>query len=204
MTESLPAVFGTGLGLASGAGLNAYAVLLVYGGMGRLFPEEFQGQAARLLASNPALITFAILFLLEFFADKIPGLDHIWDVIHSFVRPLAGAFLAIAAVAPQTDSWVVEAVAGGSGGFVALISHLVKSATRLTSTALTAGVANIALSIAEDILAFLQALVAIFLPLVALLVVLAIASIFLLKVPKIAKGTGLFGRLRPRAEDETK
>ncbi|MCC6131057.1 MAG: DUF4126 domain-containing protein [Acidobacteria bacterium] len=198
MTESLPAVFGTGLGLAAGAGLNAYAVLLVYGGIVRLFPKEFPGAIGALLSSDAALVTLGILFLLEFFADKIPGLDHVWDVIHSVIRPLSGAVLAIAAVGPQNDSVLLDIVAGGSGGFVAMLSHLLKSAARMTSTALTAGVANIALSIAEDILAFLQALVAIFLPIVALIVVLGLGAIFLLTVPKIARsGVHLFGRIRP-------
>jgi hypothetical protein len=202
MTESLPAVFGTGLGLAAGAGLNAYAVLLVYGAIVRFFPGEFPGAIGKLLSSDTALITIGILFLLEFFADKIPGLDHIWDVIHSFVRPVAGAVLAIAAVGPQTDNVMLDVVAGGSGGFVAMLSHLLKSAARLTSTALTAGVANIALSIAEDILAFLQALVAIFLPIVALIIVLGLGAIFLLTVPKIARsGVHLFGRMRPPREE---
>ena len=74
-----PALFGTGLGLAAGAGLNAYAVLLVYGGIVRFFPEEYPGALGQLLGSTPALIAFAVMFLLEFFADKIPGLDHFWD-----------------------------------------------------------------------------------------------------------------------------
>jgi hypothetical protein len=83
-----------------------------------------------------------------------------------------------------------------------MLSHLLKSAARLTSTALTAGVANIALSIAEDILAFLQALVAIFLPIVALIIVLGLGAIFLLTVPKIARsGVHLFGRMRPPREE---
>jgi phosphotransferase system glucose/maltose/N-acetylglucosamine-specific IIC component len=84
------------------------------------------------------------------------------------------------------------------------VAHLVKSATRLTSTALTAGVANIALSLAEDVLAFLQALVSIFLPIVALVVVLALACIFLLTVPRIARRIDLFGRRRtPKPQPQT-
>lgn len=194
--EGAPTLFGTGLGLAAGAGLNAYAVLLVYGTLARFFPEDYPGSPARLLSTTPALTAFAALFVLEFFVDKIPGLDHAWDVVHTFVRPLVGAVLAIAAVSPQSSSSVLAVAAGGSGGLVALASHLVKSATRLTSTALTAGIANIALSLAEDILAFLQALVSVFLPLVALMVVVALGGIFLLTVPRIARKVDLFGRRR--------
>lgn len=193
--SSLPSLFGTGLGLAAGAGLNSYAVLLVYGGVARFFPEDYPGGIARLLSSTPALLTVGILFVLEFFVDKIPGLDHFWDVLHSFVRPLVGAVLAVATVGPESGTGLTV-IAGGSGGVVALASHLVKSATRLTSTALTAGVANIGLSLAEDVLAFLQSLVSLFLPLVALLVVVALGILFLFTVPRIARQIDLFGRRR--------
>ena len=194
MGNTLP-LLGTGLGLAAGAGLNAYAVLLVYGGVSRLFPEAFPGPIAQFLASTPALLASGVLFLLEFLADKIPGLDHVWHMLHSVVRPLVGALLALASVAPE-GSATLNVFAGGGGGLVALLAHLVKSATRLTSTALTAGMANAVLSLAEDILAFLQSLVAIFLPMVALAVVAALGVIFLLTVPRIARSVNLFGRRR--------
>ena len=197
MGNVLP-LFGTGLGLAAGAGLNAYAVLLVYGGVSRLFPEAFPGPLAHLLASSPALVVSGVLFVLEFVADKIPGLDHLWHVLHSVVRPLVGALLAVASVAPE-GSALLNVVAGGGGGVVALLSHLVKSATRLTSTALTAGMANAALSLAEDLLAFLQSLVAIFLPMVALAVDAALGILFLVTVPRIARSVNLFGRRRGAA-----
>ena len=191
-----PSLFGTGLGLAAGAGLNAYAVLLVYGGIVRLFPEEYPGALGQLLGSTTALTAFAVMFLLEFFADKIPGLDHFWDILQTVVRPVAGAVLAIASVNPSGDSVLLTAVAGGSGGGVALVAHFLKSATRLTSTALTGGVANVALSFAEDVVAFLQALVSIFLPLLSLVLVVALAGLFLLSVPRIARSVDLFGRRR--------
>jgi hypothetical protein len=197
--NALPQLFGTGLGLSAAAGLNSYAVLLVYGGMARFFPEDYPGAIARLLASTPALSVAAVLFLLEFFADKIPGLDHFWHLLHSIVRPLVGALVAVGAV--QTEgSPALDIVAGGAGGGVALVSHLVKSATRLTSTAVTFGAANAALSLAEDIVAFLQSVVSIFLPLVALAVVIAIGVLFVLTIPRMARFLDLFGRRRPRRE----
>lgn len=197
--NGLPQLFGTGLGLSAAAGLNSYAVLLVYGAMARSFPEDYTGSIARLLASTPALVVAAVLFLLEFFADKIPGLDHFWHLLHSIVRPLVGALVAIAAVQPE-GSAALDVVAGGAGGGVALASHLVKSATRLTSTAVTFGTANAGLSLAEDVVAFLQSLVSIFLPLVALVVVFAIGVLFVLTVPRMARFLDLFGRRRTRRE----
>ena len=194
------ALFGTGLGLAAASGLNAYAVLLVYGGLARFFPEAFPGPIAQLLGTTPALFVAGILFMLEFFADKVPVLDHVWHLLHTVVRPLVGALLAIAAVAPE-DSATMNVIAGGGGGVVAMLSHLVKSATRLTSTALTGGVANVALSLAEDVLAFLQSLVAIFLPMVALAVVVGLGILFLATVPRIARSVNLFGRRGAKGPD---
>ena len=75
-----------------------------------------------------------------------------------------------------------------------------KSATRLTSTALTAGIANVGLSLAEDIVAFLQSLVSIFLPLVALVVVSRSACIFVLTIPRMARFLDLFGGGGPARE----
>ncbi len=189
--------FGTGLGLAAGAGLNAYAVLLVYGGIARSFPEDFPGGIARFLGEPTTLAVLLGLYLLEFFADKIPGLDHVWDVVHTVVRPAAGALLAVAAVAPTAET-PMAILAGGGGGVTALASHLVKGTVRLTSTALTAGIANFALSLAEDVLAVLQAIVSIFLPLVALVLAIAVTGLFLLCVPKLARGVDLFARRRRR------
>jgi hypothetical protein len=187
--------FGTGLGLAAGAGLNAYAVLLVYGGIAHLFPADFPGTVARVLSEPAALLVLLGLYLLEFLADKIPGLDHVWDVVHTFVRPLAGGVLAVASVSPGAET-PMAILAGGAGGVVALAAHLVKGTVRLTSTALTAGVATFALSLAEDVLAVLQAVVSIFLPLVALVVAVAVGALFLLCVPKLARGVNLFARRR--------
>lgn len=194
MVETV-AHFGTGLGLAAGAGLNAYAVLLVYGGIAHLFPGEFPGAVARFLSEPATLAVLLGLYLLEFFADKIPGLDHVWDLIHTVVRPVAGGLLAVAAVGPAAET-PMTVLAGGGGGVTALAAHLVKGTARLTSTALTAGVANFALSLAEDILAVLQAIVSIFLPLVALVLALAVAVLFLCCVPKLARGVNLFTRRR--------
>lgn len=195
------ALFGTGLGLAAGAGLNAYAVLLVYGGIARLFPEEFPGAITGLLAEPTSLAVLLVLYLLEFFADKIPGLDHIWDVVHTIVRPVAGAVLAMAAVSPHGET-SLTVLAGCGGAVTSLEAHFVKATARLTSTALTTGVANVALSLAEDVLAVLQAVVSVFLPLVALVLVVAVAGCFLFSVPKLASGLNLFTRRRSKSREK--
>ena len=153
---------------------------------------------ARFLAEPTTLAVLLGLYLLEFFADKIPGLDHVWDVVHTVVRPVGRRRSSPSRPwrRPPKRRWRSWPAAGA--GVTALAAHLVKGTVRLTSTALTAGVANFALSLAEDILAVLQAIVSIFLPLVALVLAIAVAGLFLLCVPKLARGVDLFARRRRR------
>ena len=91
----------TSAGLGIGAGINAYATLLVFGLLARWQPSMFHDQLARFFASTPVLIVVAVLYLIEFVADKIPTVDHIWDLIHTVIRPIAGALVAFAAVSNQ-------------------------------------------------------------------------------------------------------
>ena len=92
----------TGLGLSAAAGWNAWAVLLLFNGLFLILPQEFPGSTAALLSSHLAVTAAAILFLLEFVADKIPIVDHVWNLLQTLLRPVVGALLTIAAV-PDTS-----------------------------------------------------------------------------------------------------
>ncbi len=162
----------TSMGLGIGAGINAYATFLVVGLLGRfgpagLLPSEYSSW----LSSTPALIIFGILYSIEFVADKIPAIDHAWDVAHTFVRPLAGVVIALAAANPEMPTGLLV-VAGALSGGAALTSHIAKSSLRVGSTATTGGTANPILSVLEDIFAVLTALLSIFLPFIILAVLL--------------------------------
>jgi len=153
----------TAAGLGLGAGVNAYAAIVVFGLLARFVPGSVPGEYAHVFALTPVIAVAAVLYTVEFVADKIPGMDHVWDLIHSFIRPLAGAALGLAAVAPQMPKSVLvlaTAIAGGA----ALSAHLGKSVTRLASTATTGGLASPILSLGEDAFAIVQSLVAVFLP----------------------------------------
>ena len=152
----------TGLGLAAAAGWNAWVVLLFYNGVFRLQPMEFPGPAAALLGSDPMLQIAIVLFLAEFVLDKIPIVDRLWEFGQTLLRPAVGAALALA----STTAAGVPALAGvaAAGALATLAAHLVKSTTRLTSTAATRGFAQFVLSLAEDIVAFLLATLAFFVP----------------------------------------
>ncbi|HEX9502057.1 MAG TPA: DUF4126 domain-containing protein [Thermoanaerobaculia bacterium] len=177
----------TATGLGIGAGVNAYATLLVFGLLSRWQPSLFHDDLATFFASTPVLIVVGVLYLIEFVADKIPTVDHVWDVIHTFIRPIAGAVVAFAAVQNQIPRGAVIILTIIAGG-VALGAHATKASVRGASTLTTAGFANPILSLLEDVFAFASAIVAILLPALVVVVLMIVALFFIV----------LYRRLRVR------
>jgi hypothetical protein len=175
----------TATGLGIGAGVNAYATLLVFGLLARWQPSMFHDDLAKFFASTPVLIVISALYLIEFVADKVPTVDHVWDVIHTFIRPAAGAVVAFAAVSNQIPRGAVIMATILAGG-AALGAHATKATLRGASTLTTAGVANPILSLIEDLFAFASALIAVLLPWLVIVVIALVAIFFV----------GLYRRVR--------
>ena len=142
------------LGLALGAGfssgLNLYATVATLGLLQRFGVIHLPPSLA--VVSHPIVLGIAIgLYVIEFFADKVPYLDTIWDAIHTFIRPPAAALIAYgaSAAAPQEWRWAAALLAGG----VALTSHSTKASTRAAVNTVPEPFSNWALSIGEDLLA---------------------------------------------------
>ncbi len=152
----------TGLGLSAAAGLNAWAVLLLFNGLFLLLPQEFPGPAAGFLSSHFVVTAAFVLFLAEFVADKIPVVDHLWNVAHTLLRPAVGALLMLAAV--SASSLPGRGALAAAGAAATLASHFAKSTSRLTSTAATRGMAQLALSLAEDVVALALGALVFFVP----------------------------------------
>ena len=142
------------LGLALGAGfssgLNLYATIATLGLLERFgvihLPPSLHG-----LSHSAVLGIAVVLYVLEFFADKIPYIDTAWDVIHTFIRPPAAAFLAFSAAgaAPAEWRWGAALLAGG----VALTSHGTKASARAAVNTTPEPFSNWILSFGEDALA---------------------------------------------------
>lgn len=131
-------------------GLNIYATVLTLGVLARThwvaLPAGLDG-----LGDTWVLVTCALLFVVEFFADKIPGFDMIWNGLQTVVRiPIAGlvAYHASSQLSPQ-----MQLVATGLGAAIAMVAHGSKTAVRAAVTPSPEPVSNIALSTAEDALA---------------------------------------------------
>ncbi len=152
----------TGLGLAAAAGLNAWAVLLLFHGLVRLLPQDFPGTVTPFLASPFVFQLALVLFLAEFVVAKIPLADRFWEAAHTSLRPIVGILLALSCVA--TPSWAARGGIAVAAAVVTLGTHAARTTTRLTSTAATRGLAQFALSLAEDAIAVALAALLFFQP----------------------------------------
>ena len=138
------------LGAAWASGVNVYAVVLFLGGLGSLGFVALPGEL-EILTHPAVLITAGVVYFVEFFADKIPGVDSLWDAVHTFIRIPAGALLAGGAVADIGEpSQVAAALA--MGGVVAAGSHATKAGARAAINTSPEPFSNWVASFAEDIL----------------------------------------------------
>lgn len=138
----LPLVFTSGWA----SGINAYAVILLFGVFGATGVSD---QVPEALQRTDVLVAAGVLFLCEAVADKIPYVDSIWDSVHTVIRPVAGAVVA-ALLAGESGS-LPELAAGAVGGSTALLSHLVKAGTRMAVNTSPEPFSNIGVSLAEDL-----------------------------------------------------
>jgi hypothetical protein len=147
--EALIATLALSMGTAWASGINLYAVMLVLG-IGSA-TDNIQLPAELAVLENPLVIGAAgLMYAIEFFADKVPGVDSAWDSLHTFVRIPAGAMLAAGAVGDVTPA--LEIAAGILGGSIAATSHAAKAGTRLMINTSPEPVTNWSASIGEDVL----------------------------------------------------
>jgi len=168
---------GRTLGFSLASGVNLYATVALVGLAARYgwvaLPEQFE------VFNNPWIIgAAAVLYAIEFFADKIPWVDTIWDTLHTFIRPVGGALIAVAALGEASPT--VEGLVALLGGVVAAGSHATKASTRVAANASPEPFSNWALSLLEDVFVVGLGLVTLKFPLLALGVSLAILLVMLL------------------------
>ena len=135
------------MGVAWASGINLYAAMFMLGWMGST--GDINLPADMEILSNPLVMTAAgFMYCVEFFADKIPGVDTGWDAIHTFIRIPAGAMLAAAAVGDVSPA--IELSAFILGGTLATGSHLAKSGSRVMINTSPEPFTNWTASVAED------------------------------------------------------
>lgn len=157
----MDSAFLTGLGLAMPAGLNAYLPLLIVAMADRFSNLITLGRPYDLLSSNIGIGVLMLLLTVEIVVDKIPGADHVNDLVQSVIRPAAGALLMMAGT---EDGALNPAVAFVVGLLAAGTVHAAKATTRPLMTVTTGGIANPFVSFAEDGIAAVSAIVALVAP----------------------------------------
>ena len=167
--------------LAFAAGLNVYATIAVIGLSGRFalvsLPESLR------MFENPWVIGVALaMFTIEFVADKVPWFDSVWDAVHTLIRPLGGAFIAMTAIGDASPA--ATTIAALIGGSTALTAHLTKAGARAAANTSPEPFSNWLLSLGEDVVAVSISYAALTHPMLALtiagallLLILACASL---------------------------
>jgi hypothetical protein len=169
---------------AFASGVNLYATVAVVGLCSRFglvaLPEQFRA------FGNPLIIGLALaMYAIEFVADKVPWLDTAWDAVHTVIRPLGGALVAVTALGAATPA--TQAIAAALGGTVAMTTHLTKAGTRAVANTSPEPFTNWGLSLAEDVFVMgltwfaLQHPLAASVVAVVLLVAIVAAASFLVK-----------------------
>ena len=178
-------LLGVALGLACLAGVNLYLTVFVTGLAIHqhwiiLSPAY---QSLSILGDPLILWISGTLYVLEFFADKIPWVDSVWDTVHTVIRPIGGALLAIRVLGQTSPAFdiVVALVAGGAS----LVTHSAKASTRLVANTSPEPFSNIALSLAEDGAVVGGLALIHYNPLWALVIFVLLLSIILYFAPRI-------------------
>ena len=169
-----------GAGLAWASGMRLYAVVFASGLLARFGIVTLPGDLS-ILTPTWVIGAAGFMFVIEFLADKIPGVDSVWDAIHTFIRIPAGAMLAAASIGVSADpAWVM--VAGLLGGTLAGSSHFAKSGSRALINTSPEPFSNWTASFGEEMLAATVLWLAFTYPVLSLCVlsVLVVLSVWLI------------------------
>lgn len=163
----LMALLGRTAAFSFAAGINLYATVAIIGLASRFhwvtLPRQFE-----IFDSNLVIGAALVLYLVEFFADKVPYVDTMWDIVHTAIRPLGGAFVAVASVGEASPA--AQGLAAVLGGTLAAGSHFTKAGTRAAANTSPEPFSNWALSLGEDGLVVGLGLLALAYPVTALVI----------------------------------
>jgi len=180
----LLATLGRTMGFSLAAGVNLYATVAILGLASRYhwvqLPEQFK------VFDNPWIIGAAfVLYAIEFIADKVPWVDSLWDSVHTLIRPVGGAVIAVASLGDASPT-MTGAIAL-LGGLVSASSHATKAGTRVAANTTPEPFSNWFLSLAEDAFVIGLSFLTLKFPLLALGVSVVIVLLIVLTARSIWK-----------------
>lgn len=150
MAPSSQEIVAIAAGASFAAGLNVYATVATLGILSRAGVVQLPG-SLHMLETWPVIAVALALFVIEFFADKIPAFDLIWNALHTFIRVPIAALLTYGATAHLSP--MSQVIATVAGGLIALAAHGGKMAARAAVTPSPEPLSNMALSAGEDVVA---------------------------------------------------
>jgi len=173
------------MGVAWASGINLYAAILVLGIMGSTgniaLPPDL------IILSDPLIISGAgVMYIVEFFADKIPGVDNGWDTVHTFIRIPLGALLAAAAVGDVNPSVAIAAAL--LGGSLTASTHATKAGTRVLINASPEPFTNWFASLGEDVAVIAGLWTALHYPFLFVIFIIFFILLLIWLLPKIWRG----------------
>lgn len=173
------------LSLACLAGINLYLTVFVTGlAIHFHWIALAPGYQSLEVLGQPWIIGIAgILYLLQFLADKVPWLDTAWDTVHTIIRPIGGALLAIQVLGHHSP--VMDALIILAGGSASLVTHTAKASTRLAANSSPEPASNIGLSVVEDVAVFGGLALIHYNPILALSIFVIAIAAFVYFAPKV-------------------
>jgi hypothetical protein len=175
---------GRTLGFSFAAGINLYATVAILGLASRYgwvsLPEQY-----RVFDNDFVIVAALVLYVIEFFADKIPWVDSIWDALHTVIRPVGGALIAVATLGDASPT--VEGLVALVGGTLAAGSHLTKAGTRAVANTSPEPFTNWILSLTEDIFVVTLGFLALKYPLAATAVVAVALTLMVVFAARIIR-----------------
>ena len=197
--EQITAIIALTMGVGWASGINLYATILMLGVMSNMGHIQLPGEL-QVLADPMVLSAAGFMYCVEFFADKIPGVDTGWDTLHTFVRIPAGAALAAGAVGDMNAAVVLAAAL--VGGSLSATSHALKAGGRVMINTSPEPVTNWTASVTEDIAVLGGLWAALNYPIAFLVGLAVFIALMVWLLPKIWRGiknvfsflAGLFGK----------
>ncbi|WP_372599751.1 DUF4126 domain-containing protein [Amphritea sp.] len=183
--EQITALIALTMGVGWASGINLYATILMLGLMANM--GHLQLPAGLDIVADPMVLMAAgFMYCVEFFADKIPGVDTGWDALHTFIRIPAGAALAAGAVGDMNEAVIVAAAL--VGGSLSATSHALKAGGRVMINTSPEPVTNWTASVAEDLAVFGGLWAALNHPVAFLIALVLFIALVIWLLPKIWRG----------------
>lgn len=182
------------MGVAWASGINLYAAMFMLGYMGMTGNIDLP-PGLEILMDPMVMLAAGFMYCVEFFADKVPGVDTGWDAIHTFIRIPAGAILAAGAVGDI--GFGAELAAGILGGTLAAGSHITKAGTRVLINTSPEPFSNWFASVGEDVAVIAGLWAALYHPVLFIVLLILFILLMIWLLPKIWRGIKkVFGFIR--------